>query len=347
MTATPTAATRHDEGALGPGTWAHDGTEIAPGVRLGGMVPPDDLLAAGALPTARLTETGRPNRAARSDYRRIHNLHNALNVAAVWAQSLGVIAVALWIGHPLAYVVAFVLMGRGFALFGILTHEASHRLLFSNRRTNDLVGRWLLSYPGFIPFDIYRRSHMAHHKEVFGPGEPDIPFYMNYPVPPDSARRKLFRDAFFVSGYKNLRSLVRAVGSDMGRRPALQIFSVQAALFVVLTLMGGWWVYPVLWLAPWMSVWRVINRLRAVAEHGGMGPSEDVRKTTHHVRQSWFARFWFVPYNTGWHLAHHVDAGIPFQELPRLHEELVDAGFVTPAIVYPRYTALWRAQVQH
>ena len=43
--------------------------------------------------------------------------------------------------------------------------------------------------------------------------------------------------------------------------------------------------YPVLWLAPWMSVWKVINRLRAIAEHGGMTRSPDRRLTTHHVRQ--------------------------------------------------------------
>jgi len=29
-----------------------------------------------------------------------------------------------------------------------------------------------------------------------------------------------------------------------------------------------------------------------------------------------------VPYNTGWHLAHHVDSGIPFRKLPALHEEV-------------------------
>ena len=48
----------------------------------------------------------------------------------------------------------------------------------------------------------------------------------------------------------------------------------------------------------------------------------DRRLTTHHVRQSGSARFWMVPFNTGWHLAHHVDIGVPFPNLPRLHREL-------------------------
>ena len=71
-----------------------------------------------------------------------------------------------------------------------------------------------------------------------------------------------------------------------------------------------------------MTQWRVINRLRAIAEHGGLEASSDRRVTTHNVRQSWIARFWFVPYNTGWHLAHHVDMGVPWRNLPRFHAEL-------------------------
>ena len=68
--------------------------------------------------------------------------------------------------------------------------------------------------------------------------------------------------------------------------------------------------------------------------------AEPIRRT---VAQSWFARFWFVPYNTGWHLAHHVDMGIPFRNLPRFHAELEEAGYVSPGLTYPSYLALWRA----
>ena len=54
---------------------------------------------------------------------------------------------AVWIGHPLAYVAAFLLMGPAFARFAILGHEAAHKLLFTNKAWNDRVGRWVLAYP--------------------------------------------------------------------------------------------------------------------------------------------------------------------------------------------------------
>ena len=306
------------------------------------VLPAPDVLP-DVLPTDRLTASGMPVAGIRHDLRRIADVRNVLTVVGVYVQSFGVIAAAAWIGHPLAWVAAFVLMGRAFALYAILGHEAAHKLLFTNKRANDVVGRWLLAYPAFVPFDVYRRSHFAHHKDEMGPNEPDLGLYQGYPITRASLARKLRRDLFFVSGWKNLRPLLRAVRSPQSRPLAVRILGTQAAILVVFTLFARPELYPLLWLAPWMTVWRVINRLRAIAEHGGMARSPDRRLTTHVVRQTPLARFWMVPYNTGWHLAHHVDMGVPFRNLPALHHELVRAGWVTPALEYPSYTALWRA----
>jgi fatty acid desaturase len=249
----------------------------------------------------------------------------------------------VWLSNPIAWIVAFVVMGPQYARFASLSHEAAHRLLFSNRRINDGVGKWLLAYPGFVPLDLYRRSHMAHHRDEMGPGEPDIALYAGYPIGHDSFRRKLTRDTVGISGWKNLKGLFRGVRNPAVRRAALAILGTQLVILAAFTLAGWPQLYFLLWLAPWLTGWRVINRLRAIAEHGGMIRSADKRCTTHHVRQGWLPRFWMVPYNTGWHLAHHVDSGIPFRNLPRLHRELVAAGYVPVGLEYPSYTALWRA----
>ncbi len=151
------------------------------------------------------------------------------------------------------------------------------------------------------------------------------------------------RDAVGISGWKNFTPLFRGLRYPTYRRTSLSILGVQAVLWAVLWVTTGrWWIYPLLWWLPWMTQWRVINRLRAIAEHGGLQASPDRRATTHNVRQHWIARFWFVPYNTGWHLAHHVDMGVPWRNLPRYHEELERAGYVTEGITYPGYLALWR-----
>jgi fatty acid desaturase len=309
---------------------------------LGGLAPADDALPQ-VLPTDRLLTGGKPVPALRAELRRIPNLRNAVSVVGVLIQSFGVIALAVWLDHPLAWVAAFLLMGRAFALYAILAHEAAHRLLFSKRWANDGIGRWVLAYPAFVPFDAYRRSHFAHHRDELGPDEPDLALYARYPVTRASWRRKLTRDAVGNSGWKNLKGLLLAVRSSTARPIALRILGVQVVLVLGFALVGRPELYLFLWLAPWMTVWRVLNRLRAVAEHGGMTRSPDRRQTTHHVEQHWAARFWIAPFNTGWHLAHHVDMGIPFRHLPALHDELVAAGWVTPGLTYPSYVALWKA----
>ena len=43
------------------------------------------------------------------------------------------------------------------------------------------------------------------------------------------------------------------------------------------------------------------------------------------------------------HLAHHVDIGVPFRNLPALHRELTAAGWIVPGLEYPNYRTLWRA----
>jgi fatty acid desaturase len=303
------------------------------------MLPPPEALP-DVLPTDRLTASARPVPEVRAELRTIAGVGNVFTVLGVWAQAALTVGLGVWAHHPLVWAVSFVLMGRTFARLGILGHEAAHRLLFTKKSVNDFVGKWFLSYAGFTPIEAYRRSHMAHHKEEFGPEEPDMNLYEGYPIPPDSMRRKLWRDATFQSGWKVRKPLLQLAWR---RNPiALQIMAVQLVIFLVFAAVGRPELYLFLWLLPEMSVWRVLNRLRAIAEHGGMTRSDDRRLTTHHVRQSWAARFWIVPYNTGWHLAHHVDIGIPWRNLPKLHDELVASGWVTPALTYPSYLALWR-----
>ncbi|MEI6495248.1 MAG: fatty acid desaturase family protein, partial [Actinomycetota bacterium] len=306
-----------------------------------GMVP---QLLPVAHETALLRADGRPQPAFREELRRIPNGRNALSIASLYVQTAAVIYAAVhW--APWAVVPAFILMGRAHAQFASLMHEAAHRLLFSNKRANDLAGRWLLGYPEFTSTDAYRRVHMAHHRDEFGPDEPDIALYRGYPISRASLRRKLVRDATGRTGVKLMRGFLGNLHhpNPKSRRATQQILGVQVLLLAAAIASGHWWVYPVLWVGPYLTVWRVINRLRSIAEHGGMHRSRDRRESTHSVRQHLLARFFLVPFHIGWHLAHHVDAGVPFRNLPRFHRALHEAGYVGSTCEYPSYPAIWRA----
>lgn len=312
--------------------------------QLGGMAP-------ARLPEAVATEhvltDGRLSTVDRNRLRRIPSVRNAFTVFWLYGQNIGILYVATRINHLAAWVLAFLLMGRMHAQFLSLMHEAAHRLLFSNKRINDFVGNWLLGYPVMTSTQAYRRVHMAHHKREFGPNEPDIALYANYPISPASLRRKLVRDATGRTGWKLLRGQMRGLRSPdpRVRHTLIKMLALQIVIASVFVATGYGWMYLVMWVAPYLTVWRVINRLRSIAEHGGMREDDDRRYTTHSVHQHWFARFYMVPYNIGFHMAHHVDAGVPFRHLPTYHRLLHEANYLDGTLEYPSYRALWKALV--
>ncbi|MEO7369979.1 MAG: fatty acid desaturase, partial [Ilumatobacteraceae bacterium] len=116
------------------------------------------------LPVARDTDLvradGRPSPALREQLRRIPSWRNAGSVVSLYIQTAAVIWISM--RYPWTLPLTFLLMGRAFAQFASLMHEAAHRLLFADKRANDWVGRWVLGYPAFTSTDAYRRVHMAH-----------------------------------------------------------------------------------------------------------------------------------------------------------------------------------------
>ena len=97
---------------------------------------PDVSMLPDRLPTASLNGRGRPLGQLKANLYRIPNARNAGHVIGAWLQSLGVIVLALWTHHPVAWIVAFFLMGRAHARFAILGdaddgNDAGTDLLFA------------------------------------------------------------------------------------------------------------------------------------------------------------------------------------------------------------------------
>ena len=252
----------------------------------------------------------------------------------------------MWIGHPLAYVAAFLLMGPAFARFAILGHEAAHKLLFTNKGWNDRVGRWVVAYPAFVPLDAYRRGHFAHHKDEFGPAEPDMNLYNGYPITRASFRRKLWRDARGTSGWKNLKGLLYAFRSKDARPVAIRIVVMQLPLD-----RGGGPRRPLVALPA--AVARAVDD--GLARH--QPPALDRRARGHAALEgpprdhAPRAPDLAGPLLDG--AAQHRLAprpprrhGRPVAQPPQAPRRARAAGWVTDALTYPSYRALWRALPQ-
>ena len=307
----------------------------------GGMTRPDLPRFEGS---DRLRADGRPKPALRAELRRIPNFINAIEVIATMAAPVAVIAVVVAIGHWLAVVAAVPIIGTLQLRMFVLHHEAAHRLLFSNRWLNDRIG---INLVGWFPFGTgahhYRRGHANHHRDEFGPREPDFLLYSFYPIAWRSLRRKFVRDAVGVSAWRIVKPRFTGLAKLKFLPLSLRFFAGQAMVFAAFWLAGHPWLYLFLWAVPFFTWYQIINRLRAIAEHGGMTRTADRRNTTHHICQSWLARVLFVPYHVGYHLAHHVDSGVPARNLKRLQRVLEEDGYLPPEAAWPTYRSLWRA----
>jgi fatty acid desaturase len=307
----------------------------------GGMVPAAVSEFTGS---DRLRPDGRPVPELRTELKQIPNLRNAITTLVSLLLPAAMVAGVIVIDHWLAVVAGVVLMGILQNRLFILHHEASHRLLFTNRRWNDLIGVTLC---GWIAFGTgshsYRRGHSNHHRDEFGPKEPDFLLYSFYPITRESMRRKFIRDVTGVSAFRILRPRLTGLFKRKYWKNSARFFLGQAVVFSLFAVAGRPWFYLLLWVLPYACVYQVLNRLRAIAEHGGLTRSPDRRVTSHHIHQGWLATSIMVPYGIGWHLAHHVDSGIPFRNLPRYTRILEEDGYITPAMTWPSYRALWKA----
>ena len=181
----------------------------------GGMVPETPNFGG----SERLHPDGRPKGEFRDELRRIPNLKNSWTVLSSLLTPIFLIWGAITVNHPLSWIAAALLMGISQNRLFILHHEAAHRTLFSNRKINDFIG---INVIGLLTFGTgshgYRIGHMNHHRDEFGPKEPDFLLYSFYPISKSSMRRKVIRDATGVSAFRILRPRFQRLNESRHRK---------------------------------------------------------------------------------------------------------------------------------
>jgi fatty acid desaturase len=80
-----------------------------------------------------------------------------------------------WLWNVPVSLLAITLIGAGQHRLTTLGHEASHYILFRNRRLNELVSDFLCMFPVWSTTHHYRLQHMAHHQFPNDPErDPDV-----------------------------------------------------------------------------------------------------------------------------------------------------------------------------
>ena len=295
----------------------------------------------------------------RRELLQVDNWHGALSIGLNWALVFGAMALVAWAPNPLTIVLALFVIGARQLGFAVLMHESAHRSLFGNRALNDWAGNWLAAYPVWAEVEPYRRYHLVHHVHTGSEKDPDLGLITPFPITRASFWRKVFRDLSGQTGIKQAKAVfLRDVGwgrgrsqrdqgmsrgeqPDVGWHKLVPVALTNAVLFGILWLAGHPALY-LLWVVAWLTTYRLVTRIRSIAEHALTPNASDVLNNTRTTLANPLARLFIAPNRVNYHLEHHLIMTVPHYKLPRFHRLLRERGVLERACVADGYPEVLR-----
>ena len=267
-------------------------------------------------------------------------LVSAAHVALEWGLVVAVAVLAKSTASAWAILAAVpVIAARQHALVA-LAHEGAHGRLFPvpgkrGALWNLALTEILVAWPLLLSTRAYRRVHLAHHRELSTPADPD--WVRNRPDlwRPDEWRNRPATER--PSAWSRVRHLF---GLHKRQAPLLEMFRGQGirsradlrwavarcvhalALAIGIHMLGWWYEVAAFWFLPQFTWFLLLMRVRGIAEHWAVLNTNPL-DSTRTLLLSAPARFLVLPKNTHYHLEHHLYPGVPFFALPKLHRRLM------------------------
>jgi len=218
-----------------------------------------------------------------------------------------------------------------------LLHDSWHGLLCKNRKINDFVGKYLISFPCIKLWTRLKREHLEHHKHL-GLRDSD-PTFTLYAFEPGEPRDRPAR--FIVSrlGGRILETMMGAVSSRKPKESAVgvskrdlwkelvSIALMQGLLFLAIASIAPWWTYIVFWCIPFFTTTAVCNLIRTFCEHASP-LSDDVPAARRLIsfKSNLLEVAFIAPLHFNYHAEHHLNMWVPHYRLPELRRRMEAAG---------------------
>jgi fatty acid desaturase len=276
-------------------------------------------------------------------------------VAHCWLTILLAGAVFVLWPNPLTLVLAVMVIGARQLGLAILVHEAAHAALHPSLKVNDWVAAWLCGAPVGADLRRYRPYHLTHHKYAQQAEDPDLSLSAPFPITRTSLRRKVVRDLTGQTFFKQrIRPTIDALASRKAKGLSYRAVGqglwafwgpfviANGVMIAVLSVLGLWWAWPVLWILP-MATWHpLVTRLRNIAEHACTPDNADPLRHARTTRANALERLFIAPYFVNYHCEHHMFMHLPSWSLPRAHRLLAAKGATARMEVQPGYLTVIR-----
>ena len=215
------------------------------------------------------------------DLRRVSGVRSAMLVLHAWATIAGAMLLyALW-PSVFTLILAIALVGARQLGLAVLVHEGVHWRLFEHAKVNNRIALWLCANPIWGELPAYRRRHHLHHRHTLDDDDPDLALSSPFPVPRAVLWRRVLCDLGGVTacsrvlGWPVWRDGFAAVWRRL-RGP----LAANAVLLGVLTALGHWPLYLLLWVLPLATWYQLASRVRDTAEHAMVGDAGDPLRNT-------------------------------------------------------------------
>jgi fatty acid desaturase len=234
--------------------------------------------------------------------------------------------ISLWYAVPCVLVGGHLMLGAAVGF-----HEATHGLLRKNRKLNEFDGV-LLGVFSLMSFSLYRAAHQLHHMHLASERDEELwPFV--HPGMPRWVRilaavTELTLGLVFLPCLF-LRIFLRKGSPIRSKKVRRRIWGELALLVIVWTAILAAVAYWQVWnYLLWMYVLPAglagnLQSWRKYIEHVGLEGSTANSSTRSIVARGWVGRIVaFTLLHEPYHGLHHMHAGLPHAELPRLAADL-------------------------
>lgn len=254
----------------------------------------------------------------------------AFALAFDWAVIIAAIAFSLWADHWAAYLASVaVIAGRQHGL-AVLNHDFAHHRFLKNKNMSEWIGDLFLAWPILITVDSYRRTHLEHH---FHTNTHDDPDYLprldmktyKFPINLWFLITSMVGYVLAITSLYDIKSLhMKKIANSQSRWYVWARLGYYAAIGIIIGVTGVWYEFLLYWAVPYFTLFFAFNYVRGVAEHFSGMDYTSLEGGTRTVLPYLWEKAFFGPHNVHFHSEHHLYPGVPFYNLPQLHQRLMD-----------------------
>lgn len=269
-----------------------------------------------------------------------HNTRSIFDLGSTYL----LIALGFWLVkagyHPALYPFAFFLIGMMQYRLVMSSHEAVHKTLLVPVWLNETFGSVNAALVG-ISFFNYRKTHLEHHKSPQYIRD-DTDAYIYKPLlqaKPGLPRLALLLLGVWVDIWVKLKRKLTGVRPEEQKSTTEAATDSQMWLIILcqivmlgfFTVFTVWWHYFVFWFLPIFVVALTMDRVRIFVEHGynflHNQTETDVDKalqSTIDIHTDPIQGYFLAPFGFVYHQAHHAQLTVPYYNLRRLSDLLLE-----------------------